>query len=68
MNNTQLGFFRGLALAVIAAACEFIAQNIGASGLVSASLAGIIMVIVSTIEHSIEQSTAKGLFGTTYLR
>lgn len=68
MTPGKLGFVQGLILAVVVTVIEFVANNIGASGLVSTATAATISGILLAIEHAITAFTGKALLGTTRVR
>jgi hypothetical protein len=66
MNTKLLGFLRGLAVVLILAITDYIAQNIGASGLVSAVVATLFAALILP-SSAIADSEGRALFAPKVL-
>jgi len=64
MNTSKLvGFIQGVLYPVLFLIMNYVIANLGGSGLVSASTAGIITGILSIVENTIQKNTGSALFG-----
>lgn len=68
MNPSTLGLIRGLGIAVLMAVLTYVGDASHLSGVLSTSIAAIVSAVALMVEHSIEGSTGKALFGTVRTR
>lgn len=68
ISPAWLGFLRAIGVAIVYAVLSYIGDASHLTPVVSDSVAGIIAALALALEHSIEGSTGKALFGSVRSR
>ena len=68
INEKTAAFLKAVAVAMVFGGLEAVAQNIGASGLVSATMATVIVGVIGLLEQTFSKNGTKALFGSVNVR
>lgn len=63
MNPKIIAFIQAVAVAMLFAGLDAVASNIGASGLVSGTVATIVVGVIGILENSLNNHGSKALLG-----